>query len=785
MLKEIIRNKKNRPMSFFVNWLGLTLGFLVAIVIYLYIMGELRHDRYNFTESMDRVYRVEMGSTDMGAITASALGPFIEQMPEAEAVARLFENVSRIQTKGLANEQKMKLGVLFADSTFFSIFPYKVVEGSLTDAIGAIDRAVVSESAAKRLFGTTSVVGQMLAINDSLPLTITAVVADVEPNSRFSPDVICNLYLLMPLWHSEGRMFEDWGWWNYETYVKFRQGVDVKAFEQKYRSALFARLNDEWKRDDMQKELSAACIRSFDDTYFATELAHSMGKTTDRRSLSIMAILAVLILVVAIINYVNIYTARSTEVVRAMGVKAIMGARRGGLIAFVIADAVAVAMLSAVFAYGIATLLTPLYPAIIGTELVFDLTPDVLVVLFLALPAVCGVLAGFFPALSLTRYPPLQAISARNGGRRMEVVRNVLTVLQFTISIALIASTLYINRQMRYMNEVDLGYNRENIVAVDGSDFMYGKFSTFRTALMQDPKILNASFCSESPISVDMLQTVKYGDKEDQSPTVCRLGTDENILDVLGLRLVEGDSLTAARIETMSYQDCYINETLAEQIRRDFPDVTFPYRNFLGVVSDYQFKSLTSSVTPLTLASKRYGSFGGAYIKIAAGNLDESLAYIERTFKQVFPSAIYEFSFLDDQFGAMYRTEQLFRARLLTFSLIAIFISCIGLFALIGYSVERRSKEIAIRKVYGSSVSQILMMFSLGFLRWLIIAFVIAVPAVWWMMSEWVSAYAYRAPIEWWIFAVALGVTFIVAILTIVGQAYRAATTNPAKAVKG
>lgn len=773
---ESYRNKKHRPFSFIINWLGLTLGFAAVIVMYLYIVGEVNHDKECFTTSMDNVYRCEMGDSDMGSICPSALRPFVETMAEVQSATRAQTFPIVVATEGLSTNKRIKLNVMSADSTVLDVLPFKIVAGDGATALSGKENIIISRSAAVKLYDTEDVIGRIVKLNNTQPATIVAVMEDIPENSSFYQDIICNI--------EPGNIA--WSYWASEVYLRVRDNVDRTAFEVKYANAV---------KDEMLRVLNTLSpsevrevrVRPFNECYLAVIEGLTMSKSIDPADLTVLGLVALLILVIAIINYVNIYTARSTEVIRAMGVKSIMGAARRELITFVIFDSVVITLLSALTGFFLAWELQPVYHDIIGSQVSFSLEWYSLLILFVGLPLVCGVISGLFPAFTLTCMKPLDAIANRNsGGRQMIYVRNTLIVFQFTITIALIASTIYINKQMKFMSDMNPGYSRDNIYTVDGGSFMFSKYDTFRNALLRNPGVKSVAFMQNSPINVGSFTTVAWGETRDEQATINVMHTDENALNLLGVRMVEGDSLSPSNAKTLSYNQVMINETFANQLRATIPDLKFPYKNFIGVFKDFQFTSFDKGITPLGIGSiHAAGGYGTAYIKLAGdSNLEAMLKFINSTFDEIYPDEMYEASFLDDQFDQMYNKEKMFGSRLLTFSILAIFIGCLGLLALVSYSVERRRREIAIRKVYGSSVAQIMLMLGSGFGRLLVVSFVIAVPLVLYAMTSWVEQFAYRSPISWWIFAVALIAAVVVAGCTIFYMTYRAATENPAESVK-
>ncbi|MDE5945172.1 MAG: ABC transporter permease [Rikenella sp.] len=788
---ESWRTKKNRPFSFFINWLGLTFGFAAVIVMYIFIMGQVRHDDC-FERPMDDVWRCEIDLEQIGSICPDPLAGFMTRFPEVRSAVRV--QTQREKTVSVPDREggtRYALNTMMADSTLLQVLPFRMVSGGGPDALSDASKGLLSRSAARRLFGSLDVVGRQIEIDNTYRVVVGGVFEDVPQNALYAPELILTMKLNNIMNGQPDYRDDNWNRWSTECYVRVHPGSDVRALNDKFRQAILGQLigSDE---EEIDREIqrrggvdspNTPHIRAFGDCYFATEVGMTTGNVYDSSSLAVLGIIAVLVLAIAIVNYVNIYTARSTEVVRAMGIKSIMGATRRSLIGFIIGDSVLIAFVSALSAYGLAYLLRPLYPMLLGSELSFSLSWDILSVLFGVLPLVCGVLSGIFPALVLTRMKPLDAIANRSSsGRQMSAVRNALIVFQFTISIGLIAATLIINKQMRYLTTFDLGYSRENVVILRGGPYMNReKFNTFRTQLLASPTIIDASLLGSDPMAVSNMMTVILNDEQAFTPRT--LNGDEHTLHVLGVPMAEGDSMSNTNIDRLPWgRDCMvINESFAKYIRSVAPEVQIPGPKFIGVFRDFQHQPVTERITPLALLRAWSGA---PYIRIAAGQIEPALKHIERTFREMFPNEIYDFEFMDRQFDRMYKDEQLFRARLLTFSVLAIFIGCLGLFALVGYSVERRRKEIAIRKVHGATVGEVVGMLCMSFLRWLVVSFVVAVPVVWWLMNGWMSRYAYRTEMSWWIFLLAGVVAAAIALFTVLGQSYRAAVENPAVAVK-
>ncbi|MDE6499630.1 MAG: ABC transporter permease, partial [Rikenella sp.] len=627
---ESWRAKKNRPFSFFINWLGLTFGFAAVIVMYIFIMGQVRHDDC-FERPMDDVWRCEIDLEQIGSICPDPLAGFMTRFPEVQAAVRI--QAQRRMTVSVPDHEggtRYSLSTVMADSTLFQVLPFRMVGGGGPNALSDASKGLLSRSAALKLFGSLDAVGRQIEIDNTYRVVVSGVFEDVPQNAVYAPELILTMKLNNIMNGQPDYQDDKWNRWTSECYFRVHPGTDGATLNDKYRQTLLERMFGPLDNEDVIREIerrgaNLPRLRAFGDCYFSPEVIMTSGKTYDPGSLTVLGIIAALVLAIAIVNYVNIYTARSTEVVRAMGIKSIMGATRRSLIGFIIGDSVLIAFVSALSAYGVAYLLRPLYPMLLGSELSFDLSWDVLAVLFGVLPVVCGVLSGIFPAVVLTRMKPLDAIANRSsGGRQMSAVRNALIVFQFTISIGLIAATLIINKQMRYLTTLDLGYNRENVVCLNSGPYMNReKFDTFRTQLLANPAIVDASLLGGDPMGVGSMNTVNINETEYLSPR--HLYGDQHTLHVLGVPMVEGDSMSDANIDRLDWGpsgQMVINESFANYIRSVAPEVQIPGPKFVGVFRDFQHQPVTERITPLVLARAWNGN---PYIRIAAGQIEPAL----------------------------------------------------------------------------------------------------------------------------------------------------------------
>jgi len=768
-------------MLFIVNWLGLTIGLTAVIVMYIYVKGELNHDSC-YERPMDNVYRLDMND-EMQAIVPIPLAKFIVSVPEIESATNISTRQMTIGTdEESQNRKNFKMDVLLADSSFYDVLPLKMVSTDVRNLIPDGNKALVSRSTAQKLYGTSDVVGKSLLMNNNKRLEISGVFEDQGENSHLSGDVITNF---KAMWGEGYDPTNNWSHWSTSLYLRVNPSSDMAALETKVCKAVRDRISNAYGGGSGYQYADSSYMRPFNSLYFRTVDSWSTGKSVDINNVRIPAIIAIIILIVAVINYVNIYTARSTEVIRSMGIKSIMGASRRGLVFYIIADSVIVVFISVVTAFLSARILEPLYPEIIGVPVVFNMDWITIMTIFVGLPLFCGVLCGILPAWTMTRMKPLDAMGNRSsGGLQMASVRNGLMAFQFAVSIALISSTIIINKQMKYMNSLDVGYNRENIVEVNGEGFMSSSFDQFRTALLRNPNIINAAKMSTSPIYLRSISTYDLNPTTGEYIDPFLLYGDENSFDVFGLQMLEGDSITVANKDSLGGK-VIVNEAFAKMLKEKNPDAIFPGGDYIGLFKNFRHRALSEEmVSPMVFGGLGRDNWGNAYIKIGGHDVDGTMRYISDTFRELWPDELYGANFIDTSYAALYESEQLFRSQLTTFSLLAILIGCLGLYALVAYSVERRRKEIALRKINGATITSVMVMLSIAFLKWLAISFVIAVPVVVIVMNKWLQGYLFRTNLSWWIFAVAGVLTLIIALITVLGRSYSAATENPAEAVK-
>ena len=789
-----------------INVLGLMLGIATCLLIVFYVLDELSYDRFN--EKADRIYRVnneiKFGGNEKiyAASPAPAAVALRSDFPEIEQVVRV-QSGGRIRVKkGSQYIQEDYSG--YADSTLFSVFTFPMLEGDPAAALRDPNSVVIPEHIAQKYFNSVDVVGRVLLVDDDHPYKITGVIRDIPNESHLRFDFIFSLATLA------SSREDAWLSNNFDTYVLLKPGVDVARVNAKFPAFL---------RKYMGPQLESFLHLTMDGfeqggNYYRFRLfpmlkihlwSNSMDDLAPNGNIEyiyIFSAIALVILLIACINFMNLSTARSANRAREVGVRKVLGSPRKYLVIQFLSESILVTLAGAVLAVLLAWMLLPLFNMLSGKELVvsYALVRTMAPVL-LVFVVIIGCLAGSYPAFYLSAFQPVHVLkggkgSSVGGGLKNGRLRSALVVFQFAISFFLIASTLLVYRQIRYIQSRDLGYDREHVLIVQNT---YG-LGDRATAFKQEVSRLAGV---ERLTLAEALPTDNYGDWTslfedrglDQKRAIHsqRWSVDEDYLSTLGIQLISGRNFS--RDMSTDSSAIVINEAAAKMLSYKNPlgkDVYAPTDNLLkniatyhiiGVVKDFNFRSLRENITPLVF---HLGNDHGALaIRLRAGSdVAAVLAQVREKWKAFSPNEEFAYSFMEQDFEGLYRVEQRIGKLFISFSSLAILIACLGLFGLATYAAEQRTKEIGIRKVLGAGVSTIVGMLSGQFMRLVLLSVVIATPVAWLVMSKWLEGFAYRIDISIWVFAVAGLIALLIAMLTVSVQTFRAASANPVDSLR-
>jgi putative ABC transport system permease protein len=791
-LKIAYRNLLRHKSFSFINILGLSLGLTACLLIALFVRDERSFD--TFIPHGERIYRVyyQVSNTEGSSHIATVPPMFTTTLQQNFSQVEHTLRVLNIQGKELfeaGNKKIYEEGGIYADSSFFDIFPLSFIHGSTQKALDDPTSIILSEQMAEKYFGKENPVGKSIKVDK----TTFQVQGIFEANPKFH----LSLQYILPMAASglTQEQLESWSTYSYFSYVKLQNGTDVEALEAQFQAYVLPHIKDELSTyQPVFQPLHNIHLYS---STFKYDIAQR-GNITYVKALTIIALF---ILLIACFNFVNLATAKSLQRAKEVGVRKTIGASRKQLMVQYITETVLLSFISVVLATACTYLFLPSLNRFAEKQIIFDLFTNPVIMPFLLLVTLAvGVLAGFYPALVLSGFQPVRVLkgtlASESKPGKTPWLRHGLVVVQFSLSVMLIISAIVVIRQVNFLHNKDLGFNKEQIMFFPmRGDNMFKSYETFKNELLQSPNVSSVSIGYGFPGDMfgDGLMTAPM-EGVDKKMKATQMMVDPDYIPTLGLQLVAGRNFSK---EMKTDQDAayIINETAANELGFSTPDQalgqtllwnTWRKPDFVkkgqvvGVVKDFHFKSLYDKMEPAVLQV-----YPEAYWKVAVkmktADISNTLAYVQKVWSKFTPDYPIEYRFLDESFDQMYKAEDKLKSLLWIFTAITVFVACLGLFGLAAYGAERRKKEIGIRKVLGASVEGIVLLLSKEFVKLVVVALLIASPMAWYAMSKWLEDFAYRIELEWWIFAIAGIVAIVIALLTVSFQSVKAALINPVK----
>lgn len=793
------RNLLKKKVYSIINIVGLGIGMTCCVLIFMFVQDELSYDQYHVNK--DRIYRVIDGESIEGQnpdyssfwVWGNApVGPALQlDFPEIEKVVQFSGRADILFTVGDVTQQED--GILFMDSTVFDVFSWDLIEGNPKTALVAPYSVVLTESAAKKYFGDQPALGKTMKGSDVAgranggDYTVTGVVEDLPSNSHFKFEVLLSRITNI---QSRPDVFESWGYVDTYTYFLVNDQFDRAAFE--------AKLPDFVKRraGDANGENYAVAIESLNDVYLHSVAERQPGELGSLSNIYVFSVIGLFILSIAIINFMNLSTARSLERAKEVGIRKSIGADRKSLIYQFLGESLIIVLLSAAVAVVLMAIALPLMNDLTGKIFALQSVINWQTLPFIiSLIILVGLLAGSYPALVLSSFRPVAILKGINKSDQKGVnLRKGLVVFQFSLSIALIAGTIIVYNQMNLLLNKDMGFDKEQMVI---ADFNYdgsvtNVSSSLKSELESKSDILSVAFSRSVPGShfPNAGTNIEGSDGEmiNKGQPIFEVGID--FIDHFGLELAAGRSYSRD-YPSDSTSAMVLNESAARQYGYSNPEEIIGKKfdqwgrsgTVIGVVKDFNYTSLHQAVEPLTLP---FAAFASRYmsVKVKTENLPQTLAEIESVWKELVPQRPFIYSFLDEDFNAQYESDFRFRKIFTTFSVLAIFIACLGLLGLATYTAEQRTKEIGVRKVLGANTGSIVALLSKDFIKLVLVAIVIATPVAWYGMNKWLEGFAYQSQVHWWVFLIAGILAVVVALVTISFQSIKAASMNPVKSLK-
>jgi len=782
------RNLQKSKVFSLINILGLSIGITCCLIIGIYVVYELSYDR--FFPNYERIYRVVQEQEQAGNLyqVASTPAPLSDALktnyPEVQEVTtftRIF-NKRLFQYRNISFEEE---DGFHADPAFFKIFSFSLLNGSVQTFFATNNTILLTENMAQKYFGEENPVGKVITLDRTQDFVVAAVMKNLPGNSHIKFD------FLLPMGNlSSYADFASWGNnWVY-TYILLKETADANVFETKIKNLLSDHIGEpEWQPKLYLQSLKDIHLHS--DFDFNTDFA----ETGNLQSIYLFGAIGLIILLISGINFINLTTARSFQRNKETGIRKVAGANRKQLIYQFMGESLLYILISTALAIGLARLVIPWFADLSGLPFAFDLPgTNKLIGLLLGILLIAGLLTGIYPALFLSNYNVVKMFGAsflQRGSRTHEFSsRKILIVGQFALSVILIVCAMLIRQQMHFVLNRDLGFDKEHILyfQVKGELGNEARYQSFKNALMQQSSILQVTRSNGLPINHEgSFEGIEWEGMPSahQDFLMSYFDADEAFVGTFGLQILAGRNFISRKPgDSTAYY--LVNETAMRVMQMDDPvGKKLEDGVIIGVVKDFNFQSAFKHIGPMILRSEP-GVNMNKYISIrlAGGDMAGAVKTIGQISQQFNPDFPVEHYFLDESITALY-DKQIRSGKLINiFAALAIFISCLGLFGLATFSAQRRLKEIGIRKVNGARISEILSLLNKDFVKWVVIAFVIATPIAYYAMHKWLENFAYKTELSWWIFALAGLLALGIALLTVSWQSWKAATRNPVEALR-
>ena len=782
LVKTAVRHIMKHPGYSFLNIVGLTLGITSALFLLIYVSDEVSYDRYH--EKADRIYRVSSKITEPDdqftwVVAQIPFGPkVIEDYPEVEAYVR-FINMPRALYKH-EDREFIEENFFYADSALFDIFTYKVLRGDARSALLAPNKIALTETVAARYFGEDDPVGKTLTAGDAT-YEVTGVIEDVPSNSHFRFEALASRSNLP-------EQIGSWGNFGVFTYLLFPEGLDVEAFETKMQGMYAAYMEPIFGPINIQIEYILEPIKEIH--LFSTN-AGEPEPTGSITYVYIFSIVALFLVLIAAMNYMNLATARSAGRAREVGLRKVVGSRRGPLVWQFLSESVIFTIIALIISIVLLMALLPRFNLLAGKS--FDLnviySPVVLVSL-VAVILLVGLIGGSYPAFFLSRFSPVSVLKGEvTQGTAGSLFRKILVVIQFTVSVIMIVCTLVVFRQLNYLKTMDQGFDQENVLSLELSRSMISKYPVLKQKLLGNPNIKFVG-STDTPVgegSGKLLFDVETD--QGMSPRGINFAiVDHDFIEALGIKIVKGREFQED-MPSDTLSGVVVNETFVKRMgwsdpigkRIEAGDENTLRARVVGVMQDYHQTGMYNEIESLLLAYRTRNN--NVYVKISEDNVEQALSHIESSWKEVFPDQPYSYSFLTERFNGQFESDEKRGLIFTLFTILAILIACLGLFGLASYTVEQRTREIGIRKVFGASESTIMALVARDFIILSLISIVLAIPVAYYFMSNWLENYVYRADLGILLFIISGVLTLVITFATISYKAYQASVTNPADAI--
>jgi putative ABC transport system permease protein len=799
-LKTAFRNISRHKGYSFINLLGLSIGIACCILILLYVQDEFSFDRY--VPEYQNTYRIvldietpEGGDIHM-ARTPPPWGPSLaEEYPEVESYMRFKTPlVSWLVSNEAEDKRFHEKGFYFADHTVFDFFDFELLKGDPETALLEPRTVVLTVSSAERYFGNRDPMGQTLRLDNTHDFLVTGIMEDVPRNSHFSFDILASISTLGAVAIYGDTDYHTWRRGlapDLYTYIRLQEGASPVGLEAKLPEFLRAHMGAVLDRANVRFHPR---LQPLSDIHLHSNLQAEIRSNSDIRYVYIFSAIAIFVLIIACINFMNLATARSAGRAQEVGLRKVVGAQKSQLISQFVGESTILAFLALIVALVLVQVFLPFFNSLSGKSLSLDLGGPLTLLGLVGLTLLVGILSGSYPAFFLSSFEPVAVFrGSLKAGRANAWLRKFLVVFQFALSIIFIIGTGVVHRQLHYVRNKVLGFDKEQVVVLPMGDPRARQiYLTFKERAQQSPRVTAVAGTSSVPGGlIGLMVLLPEGAEAGNEVTMETFFVDHDFVEAMGIEIAAGRDFSL-EYTTDANEAFILNETAVRQLGwEDQPlgkQITiqgFRTGRVIGVVKDFHAKSLHQRIEPLVLQiAPDPDAFLQLVARIAPGNIEDTLDDIRAAWAQVYPNDPFTFTFLDEDFDSLYRSERMRGRIFLTFSLLAVFIACLGLLGLASFTAEQKTKEIGIRKVLGATEASIVRLLSLEFIRLVLAAGLIAFPVAYLIMDSWLKNFAYRIHIPWELFLLSTGLAVVIALVTVSFQAVRASLTNPVDSIR-
>ena len=798
-LKIALRNISRNKLYSGLNIVGLAIGLACCILILLYVHDELSYDRFH--DNADNIYRVvptfvTQERTMNLATNAHVFGPMLkDEFPEVLEYVRFTPYGGSPRVIEYENLSFSEERVLMADETVFTVFSFDMIKGNPKEALVNPNTIVLTEKMAEKYFGSEDPMGKSLKIDHDALYTVTGVIKNITSASHLRPDFLTSLSTrgLEPPANLAQELL---GNMNYYTYVLLQEGTDYKEMEQKFTEGLHRHI------DVILKQLGGTAeigLQPLTQIYLHSDRELESEQMGDITYVWLFSGIGIFILLLACLNFMNLSTARSANRAKEVSLRKVVGAQKSQLVRQFLGESLILTFISFVLSIIFVLISMPFFRNISGKDILLNsLLNPIILAGFAGLFLIIGLIGGSYPAFFLSAFKPVEVIQGTlKRGAKSSVLRIVLVSFQFAVSIILIIGTFTVNTQLKYVRSKNLGYDKEHVIVMQMRNTeTQQKYEAIKEAIQRNPNVIDVSASTTSPLGTsDFSAHHAVGKPSDEIIMFWAQMVDENYIDTYKMEMAQGRNfskdftsdkeeaiiINEAAVKKLGWQDNPINQ----QIDR-FTSMTErkPY-TVVGVVKDYHFQSLHEEIEPMMLYNTSpYGSFSLLSVRVRPENIQETIGFLETTWAQFDTQYPFEYSFVDDQYEDLYRTDVRLGNLFSYFTTLAILIGCLGLFGLTSFTTEQRTKEIGIRKVLGASIQGIIYMLVRDFTKWVFLAVVVAWPIGYLVMNNWLNNFAYRTNMGIWIFVSSALLALVISIVTVSYQSIKAALANPANSIR-